>query len=125
MLDSTDVVHIWHRAGNPTPVDRLSLYAQALTADCPIGAYRTLSDAQEDMAILVLFRVDRPRATSASLHQVPPLALSGYHQLLHDLAREGLGPGGGFRGVGARFGHSPDSARHQRVDTPAFRGGQL
>lgn len=125
MLDSTDVVHIWHRAGNPTPADRLSLYAQALTADCPIGAYRTLSDAQEDMAILALFRVDRPRATIASLHQVPPLALSGYHQLLHDLAREGLGPDGGFRGSGARFGHSPDSARHQRVDTPAFTGGQL
>ena len=123
MLDSTDVVQVWHRAGNPTPVDRLLLYARALTADCPIGAYRTLNDAQEDMAILALFRVDRPRATMASLHQVPPLALSCYHQLLHDLARDGLGPGGGFSGEGARFDHSPDSAR-QRADAPAFSGGQ-
>ncbi|XAS74406.1 hypothetical protein VUN82_11525 [Micrococcaceae bacterium Sec5.1] len=113
MIDSTDVVHVWQRAGNSTPVDRLSLYAQALTADCPIGAYRTLDDAQEDKAILALFCVDRPRATVASLHQVPPLALSGYHQLLHDLAREGLGPSGGS----PPFGHSRDRALHQRGDT--------
>lgn len=125
MIDSTDVVHVWQRAGNSTSLDRLSLYAQALTADCPIGPYRTLDDAQEDKAILALFCVDRPRATIASLHQVPPLALSSYHQLLHDLAREGLGPGGGFRAEAHRFGHSPDTALHQRGDTPAFRGGEL
>ncbi|WP_211881594.1 hypothetical protein [Pseudarthrobacter albicanus] len=125
MMDSTDVVHVWHQAGNPTPVGRLSLYAQALTADAPIGAYRTLNDAQEDRAILALFRVDRPHATIASLHQVPPLALSGYHQLLHDLAREGLGPDGGFRAEAPRFGHSPDTALHQRVETTAFSGGEL
>ncbi|MFH5879347.1 hypothetical protein [Arthrobacter sp. NA-172] len=77
MLESADVVHIWHSAGNLTPVEHLSLYAQALTADCPIGAYRTLNDAQEDRAILALFRVDRPHASITSLHQVPPLALSG------------------------------------------------
>lgn len=124
MIDSTDVVHVWQRAGNSTPVHRLTLYAQALTANCPIGAYRTLNDAQEDKAILALFCVDRPRATIASLHQVPPLALSGYHQLLHDLAREGLGPGDGFRAEAPRFGHSPDTALHQRMDTPAFRGGE-
>ena len=117
MLDSTDVVHIWHRAGNPTPVDRLSLYAQALTADCPIGAYRTLNDAQEDRAILALFRVDRPHATIPSLHQVPPLALSGYHQLLHDLAREGLGPSDGFHAQAPTFGHSPDAALRRRRTT--------
>lgn len=125
MLDSADVVNVWQRAGNSTPVHRLSHYAQALTENCPIGAYRTLNDAQEDKAILALFCVDRPRATIASLHQVPPLALSGYHQLLHDLAREGLGPGGGFRAEAPRFGHSPDTALHQRMDTPAFRGGEL
>ncbi len=124
MMDSTDVVHVWHRAGNPTPVERLSLYAQALTADCPIGAYRTLNDAQEDRALLALFRVDRPHATIASLHQVPPLALSGYHQLLHDLHHEGLGPGGGFRTETPHFGHSPRTASHQRVETPAYRGGE-
>ena len=125
MLDSTDVVHIWHRAGNTTPVDRLSLYAQALTADCPIGAYRTLNDAQEDRAILALFRVDRPHATIPSLHQVPPLALSGYHQLLHDLAREGLGPSDGFHTQALKFGHSPVTAPGPRVDTQAFNGGEL
>lgn len=125
MLDSTDVVYAWQRSGNSTPVDRLGLYAQALTADCPIGAYRTLDDAQQDKAILALFCVDRPGATIASLHQMPPLALSGYHQLLHDLAREGLGPGGGFRAEAHRFDHSPDTALHQRGDTPAFRGGGL
>ncbi|HKU30604.1 hypothetical protein [Arthrobacter sp. NyZ413] len=103
-MDNTDAVHVWHRAGNPTPDDRLSLYAQALISECSIGAYRTLNDAQEDRAILALFRVDQPRATLASLHQVPPLALSGYHQLLHELAREGFGPGSGFHAE-RRMGH--------------------
>ncbi|MFE4195072.1 hypothetical protein ACFRJ9_04330 [Paenarthrobacter sp. NPDC056912] len=93
MINSTDVVHAWHRAGNLTPVERLNLYAEALTASGPIDTYRPLDDAQEDRAILALYRVDRRHATIASLHQVPPLALSGYHQLLHDLARVGLGPG--------------------------------
>lgn len=102
MIESTDVVGVWQRAGSSAPLERLHLYANALTADCPIGAYRTLDDAQEDKAILALFCVDRPHATIASLHQVPPLALSAYHQLLHDLAREGLGPNGGF----------PAEARH-------------
>ena len=92
MMDTDDVVHAWNRAGNPTPNERLGLYAQALTADRPIGSYRALDDDQEDRVILALYRVDRPHATMADLHQMPPLALSGYHQLLHDLAREGLGP---------------------------------
>jgi hypothetical protein len=91
-MDTKDVVQAWHRAGNPTSAERLSRYAQALDADCPIGAYRPLDDAHEDGAILSLYRVDRPHATIADLRQTPPLALSGYHQLLHDLAREGLGP---------------------------------
>ena len=123
-MDSTDVVHVWHRAGNLTPVERLSRYAQALTADCPIGDYRTLDDAQEDRAILALFRVDRPHATIASLHQVPPLALSGYYQMLHDLAREGFGPDAGFHAGAPRFGHSPDTGLRQPVYTPAFSGGE-
>ena len=91
-MDSTDVVRAWHHAGNPTPLERLSRYAQALTAGHRIGAYRTLSEAQEDGALLSLYRVDRPHATIADLHQVAPLALSSYNQMLHDLAREGLGP---------------------------------
>ncbi|NUP74569.1 MAG: hypothetical protein HOQ07_07960 [Sinomonas sp.] len=92
MLDSDDVVRAWNRAGNPTPNERLCRYAQALAADYPIGRYHALDDDQEDCAILALYRVDRPHATFADLHQAPPLALSSYHQLLHDLAREGLGP---------------------------------
>ena len=123
-METADVVNVLHRAGNQMPVDRLSLYAQALNADCPIGAYRTLSDEQEDIAILALFRVDRRHATIASLHQVPPLALSGYHQLLHDLARLGLGPGEGIRNEVPRFGHSRHPAVRQDVDTAASRGGE-
>lgn len=93
-VDHVDTVNIWRRAGNQTPPGHLSLYAQALVRECPVGVYRTLNDAQEDQALLALIRVDRPKATLASLHQLPALALSSYHQLLHDLAREGLGPGG-------------------------------
>ncbi|MFK0009622.1 hypothetical protein ACIQTZ_21480 [Paenarthrobacter sp. NPDC090520] len=93
-MDHEDTVTIWRRAGNQTPPRQLSLYAQALVRECPVGTYRALNDAQEDQALLALFRVDRPQATLASLHQLPALALSSYHQLLHDLAREGLGPGG-------------------------------
>ncbi|MFF1830799.1 hypothetical protein [Paenarthrobacter sp. NPDC058040] len=93
-MDHLDTVNIWRRAGNQTPLGHLSLYAQALVRECPVGIYRTLNDALEDHALLALFRVDRPHATLASLHQLPALALSSYHQLLHDLAREGLGPGG-------------------------------
>ncbi|WP_336857783.1 hypothetical protein [Sinomonas albida] len=92
MVGTDDVVHVWHRAGNPMPEQRLGLYAKALTADHPVGAYHALDDDQEDRAILALYRVDRPRATFADLHQAPPLALSSYYQMLHDLAREGLGP---------------------------------
>ncbi|WP_415853296.1 hypothetical protein [Sinomonas sp. G460-2] len=92
MLHTSDVVHAWNRAGNYTPDDRLGLYAQALAATSAIGAYRVLDDYAEDLAILALYRVDRPHATIADLHQVPPLALASYHQLLHDLAHEGLGP---------------------------------
>ena len=91
-MDSTDVVRAWCHAGNPTPLDRLGRYAEALAASHRIDAYRTLSEPQEDGALLSLYRVDRPHATIADLHQVAPLALSGYHQMLHDLAREGLGP---------------------------------
>jgi hypothetical protein len=91
-MDSNDVVLIWHQAGNPTPVSRLSLYAQALALEYRIGAYSVLGDAQEDRVLLAFYRVDYPHATIADLHQAPPLALSGYHQLLHDLAREGFGP---------------------------------
>lgn len=91
-MESIDVVDIWHRAGNPTPASQLRQYAQALTAGAQLGTYHSLSDEQEDAALLALIRVDRPRATIASLHQVPPLALSQYHQLLHELAREGVGP---------------------------------
>ena len=92
MVDVEEVVHVWSRSGNRTPNDRLGLYARALTADRPVGPYRALDDAQEDRAILALWRVDRPQATIADLHQAPPLALSSYRQLLHDLARGGLGP---------------------------------
>ncbi|KHL04567.1 hypothetical protein [Sinomonas humi] len=92
MWDTEDVVHAWNRAGNPTPHHLLGLYAQALTTERPVGAYHTLREDQEDRAILALYRVDRPHATFADLYQAPPLALSSYHQLLHDLAREGLGP---------------------------------
>ena len=92
MVDVDDVVHVWSRSGNRTPNDRLGLYAQALTADRPVGPYRALDDEQEDRAILALWRVDRPSATIADLHQVPALALSCYRQLLHDLARGGFGP---------------------------------
>lgn len=92
MLDTNDVVHVWKHAGNPTPEDRLGLYAGALTADRSVGTYRTLNDDQEDGVILALSRVDHPHATIADLHQCPPLALSSYHQLLYDLARQGLGP---------------------------------
>jgi hypothetical protein len=90
-LGSDDVVHVWHRAGNPMPDHRLDQYAQALMSERPVGAYHALDDDQEDRAILALYRVDRPRATFEDLHQAPPLALSSYYQLLHDLAREGLG----------------------------------
>ncbi|MEA5453845.1 hypothetical protein SPF06_03840 [Sinomonas sp. JGH33] len=92
MFDSNDVVHAWRRAGNSMAPDRLGLYASALSSQLPIGSYSALNDAQEDCAILAMYRVDRPHATIADLHQMPPLALSSYHQLLHDLAREGLGP---------------------------------
>ncbi|MFF1828242.1 hypothetical protein [Paenarthrobacter sp. NPDC058040] len=92
MWDDAEIVEAWNRAGNHTPNHRLNLYAHALTAHCPVGAYHVLSDDQEDQAILAMFRVDRPKATIADLHQIPPLALSTYHQMLHDLARVGLGP---------------------------------
>ena len=92
MVDVDEVVHTWNRSGNRTPNDRLALYARALVANRPVGHYRALDDQQEDSAILALWRVDRPHATIADLHQAPPLALSCYHQLLHDLARGGLGP---------------------------------
>jgi hypothetical protein len=124
MLDSADVVHVWRQAGNTTPVDRLSLYAQALTAACPVDAYRTLNDAEEDRALLALFRVDHPYATLPSFHQVPPLALSGYHQLLYDLARQGLGPSDGFHTREPRFGHASGAAAHRDADTMAFHGGE-
>ncbi|NUP74398.1 MAG: hypothetical protein HOQ07_07095 [Sinomonas sp.] len=91
-MDSNDAVRAWNHAGNPTPLERLSRYAQALSVGHRIDVYRTLTDAQEDHAILALYRVDRPQATIADLHQVAPLGLSSYHQMLHDLAREGLGP---------------------------------
>lgn len=84
------------------PEDRLDLYARALTAGYAVGAYRSLNDDQEDSVILALYRVDRPHATLADLHQRPPLALSSYHQLLHDLAREGLGPVASSRSLPAR-----------------------
>ena len=92
MKDIGDLVHVWRHAGTGSPEARLSLYAQPLVADCPVGPYRGLDDTEEDRAILALYRVDRPHATVADLHQMPALALSSYHQLLHDLAREGLGP---------------------------------
>ncbi|WP_369046564.1 hypothetical protein [Sinomonas sp. P10A9] len=92
MVDVSEVVHVWSRAGHGRNHGRLGLYAQALTADRPVGRYRALTDDQEDRAILALYRVDRPQATIADLHQIRPLALSGYSQLLHDLAREGFGP---------------------------------
>ena len=94
-----EVVSVWSRSGNRTPNDRLDLYARALTADRPVGPYRTLDDEQEDRAILALWQVDRPHATIADLHQAPPLALSCYSQLLHDLARAGLGPLRSARGA--------------------------
>ncbi|MEA5456606.1 hypothetical protein SPF06_17920 [Sinomonas sp. JGH33] len=75
-----------------TTVERLGRYAEALASEQPIGAYHALDDDQEDRAILALYRVDRPHATIEDLRQIPPLALSCYHQMLHDLAREGLGP---------------------------------
>ncbi|MBT8159767.1 MULTISPECIES: hypothetical protein [Arthrobacter] len=111
-MDSNDAVHVWHRAGNPTSTERLSNYAEALISECSIGAYRALNDAQEDRAILALFRVDQPQATIASLHQMPPLALSGYHQLLHDLAREGFGPGSGIHGETSRLRHPSETTLH-------------
>lgn len=92
MVGVDDVVRIWSLCRIPWTLERLARYAEALVAERPIGAYRALDDDQEDRAILSLYRVDRPHATIADLHQVPPLALSGYHQMLHDLAREGLGP---------------------------------
>ncbi|MEN2745597.1 hypothetical protein [Sinomonas halotolerans] len=91
MANVDDVVRIWSSGGG-APAERLSRYAQALVAEGPVAAYHVLDDDEEDRAILSLYRVDRPRATIEDLHQVPPLALSGYHQMLHDLARAGLGP---------------------------------
>jgi hypothetical protein len=88
----TDLIQAWRLAGNDIPTDRLSLYAEALVAHRPVGPYRSLTDEQEDQAILALYRVDRPRATFEDIHQKAPLALSGYHQLLGDLARLGFGP---------------------------------
>jgi hypothetical protein len=92
MAGIDEVVRVWSSAGIPTANDRLGRYAQALVAVRPIGPYRPLDDDQEDEAILTLYRVDRPHATMADLHQVPALALSCYHQMLRDLASEGLGP---------------------------------
>lgn len=92
MLDTDEVVRAWSHAGNQTAESRLHSYARALTASCSVGGYRTLSDIEEDRALLALYRVDRPHATVADVHQCAPLALASYHQLLHDLAREGLGP---------------------------------
>ena len=92
MVGVEEVVRIWSLCRIPATLERLGRYAAALVAERPIGEYRALDDEQEDRAILSLYRVDRPRATIADLHQMPPLALSGYHQMLHDLAREGLGP---------------------------------
>jgi hypothetical protein len=91
-MDIMDLVRAWHRAGSVIPANRLGLYAQALVAHRQIGPYRSLTDEQEDRAILALYRVDRPRATFEDIRQAPALALSSYYQLLHDLAREGLGP---------------------------------
>jgi hypothetical protein len=92
MVGIDEVVRVWSSAGIPETTERLGRYARALVDDWPIGPYRALDDDEEDRAILSLYRVDRPHATMADLHQVPPLALSAYHQLLHVLANEGLGP---------------------------------
>lgn len=92
MAGIDEVVRAWSSAGTATTTDRLGRYARALVAERHVGPYRPLDDDQEDQAILSLYRVDRPRATMADLHQVPPLALSCYRQMLHDLASEGLGP---------------------------------
>jgi hypothetical protein len=102
MLDTNDVVHVWKHSGNPTSEDRLGLYARALTAGRSVDAYRALNDDQEERVILALYRVDRPHATIADLHQCPPLALSSYYQLLYDLARQGLGPVASTSAVPAR-----------------------
>jgi hypothetical protein len=91
-INTSDLVRAWCHAGNPTPPLRLSRYADALAAGHSIGSYRVLDDSEEESAILAMYRVDRPGATFADLHQAPPLSLSSYQQLLHDLAREGLGP---------------------------------
>ena len=55
-MESIDVVDIWHRAGNPTPASQLRQYAQALTAGAQLGTYHSLSDEQEDAALLALIR---------------------------------------------------------------------
>jgi hypothetical protein len=88
----TDLVKAWNCAGNCIPEHRLSLYAEALVGRLVLGPYRSLNDEQEDGALLALYRVDRPRATFEDIHQLPPLALSRYQQLLWDLARLGFGP---------------------------------
>ncbi len=92
MVGVDDLVRVWTLTGTPMGAERLGRYARALVAERPVGPYRALDDDQEDLAILSLIRVDRPHATIEDLHQMPPLALSGYHQMIHDLAREGLGP---------------------------------
>lgn len=101
MVGVDEVVRAWSLAGTSTAGDRLSRYARALVAERPLGPYRPLDDDQEDLAILALYRVDRPHATMADLHQVPALALSSYHQMLHDLASEGFGPIGPVPGIPA------------------------
>ncbi|MFH5879346.1 hypothetical protein [Arthrobacter sp. NA-172] len=45
--------------------------------------------------------------------------------MLHDLAREGLGPSDGFNAQAHMFEHSPDTALRRRGDTQAFNGGEL
>jgi hypothetical protein len=92
MVGIDELVRIWSAGGFSTTPDRLGRYAKALVTERPVGTYRVLDEEQEDRAILSLYRVDRPHATIADLHQLPPLAVAGYHQMLHDLAREGLGP---------------------------------
>ncbi|MEA5457288.1 hypothetical protein SPF06_21435 [Sinomonas sp. JGH33] len=91
-MNAADVVSALCHAGNPTDPRLLLRYAEALDASQPIGPRTRLTEDQEDRALLALVRVDRPRATLEDLHQIPPLALSPYSQVLYDLAGEGLGP---------------------------------
>lgn len=90
--DEQKALKAWEASRGPEAAAGLGRYAHAIAELGGVGTYHRLSDEEEDLVMLSLLRVERPRITLEELHQIPPLAVSSQHQLIRDLAAAGLGP---------------------------------